>query len=103
MPPCTSTTGNWRRCACSGVSAPLVEATSAFIGRPSGVVPNVVQRTAFGYCRAKASQSATTSSYRPVSTNPERSDAVVRAGWACASGTRASNSVVQSGRSMVIS
>ena len=62
MPPWINTTGRPRRCACSDVKAPLVEATRAFIGRPSGVVPNVVQRTAFGYRRAKASHKATTSS-----------------------------------------
>ena len=36
-------------CAASGVNAPRVETTIAFIGRPCGVVPKSKQRTACGY------------------------------------------------------
>ena len=62
IPPRTRTTGRPRACAVLGSSAPLVETAIAFIGRPSGVVPKSKQRTAAGYARWNASQSATTSS-----------------------------------------
>ena len=60
--PWTSSTGSLAARAAAGVSAPLREATSTFIGRPSGVVPKSPQRTASGQRAAKASQSAGTSS-----------------------------------------
>lgn len=44
----TKTTGSLRCAADCASSAPLVETIKAFIGLPSGVVPNWMQRTACG-------------------------------------------------------
>jgi hypothetical protein len=57
-----SITGRSRFRASSAVSAPVREATSASIGRPSGVRPNSTQRTASGQARAYAAQRRSTSS-----------------------------------------
>jgi hypothetical protein len=61
MPPWNKIVSRRRARAAAGSSAPSALTASASMGRPSGVVPNVVQRARPGKARSNARQSRSTS------------------------------------------
>jgi hypothetical protein len=83
-----SSTGTPRRRASAGSSAPLREAISASIGRPSGVVPKTLAAHGARIGFLEAAHKATTSSKRPVWMKPERSATVVRGPGSASTGAQ---------------
>src|SRR5277367_6531933 len=67
-----------RACSSATDIAPLREAISARIGRPSAERPNSIARTASGQRAAIAAQSRSTSSMRPLCVKPDCSAMVSR-------------------------